>query len=254
MVPSGERDQLSARSGSTSAVVTLPSLMAKRVRPRNMNRVMAWLCPSVLEWGSRVSGSLAAMFRTFFWASACGGSTSATAPCATRSPRTTTSQLKRDMEFSSFTGRARGERDRSPVIIRDVFEGHRAERDSSMTTSVESVRTGLGDGPACVGGTGTPVKIGRYDIRTGRPLQVVAGRPAFQRGGRSGGPTHQPRDPVEYGQHRVGLRRIQVEDEPGGAGVPVALDQVDVLGDAEDRDRQARRIAAGLGDELLEIR
>src|SRR5262249_18240823 len=71
IVPSGESVQLSARSGSTSAVVTLPSLMAKRVSPRNMKRAMACDCPSVLECGSRVSGSLAAMLTTFLrWASA----------------------------------------------------------------------------------------------------------------------------------------------------------------------------------------
>ena len=73
-VPSGDSVQLSARSGSTSAVVTLPSLMAKRVSPRYMNRAMACAWPRVLVCGSRVSGSLAAMLRTFFfWASAGGG-------------------------------------------------------------------------------------------------------------------------------------------------------------------------------------
>src|SRR6266513_2389093 len=65
IVPSGESVQLSARSGSTSVVVTLPSLMANRVSPRNMKRAMACDCPSVLECGSRVSGSLAATFRIF---------------------------------------------------------------------------------------------------------------------------------------------------------------------------------------------
>src|SRR5262249_35942939 len=113
------------------------------------------------------------MFRTFFWASACGGSTSATDPSTTRSPRAMASQLKRDMDFSSLARRGRGERDWSPGLIRDVFE-HRAERDSSMTTSVESVQDGSRGFPARVGGAGIPVKIGRYDIRTGGPLQVVA--------------------------------------------------------------------------------
>src|SRR5437773_1908299 len=80
-VPSDESVQLSARSDSTSAVVTLPSLMAKRVRPRNMKRAIAWLCPRVLACGSRLSGSLDAMFSTFFrWASARGGSTRAVKP------------------------------------------------------------------------------------------------------------------------------------------------------------------------------
>ena len=80
-VPSGESVQLSARSGSTSAVVTLPSLMAKRVSPRYMKRLMAWVCPRMLVCGSRVSGSLAATLRIFFFcASAAGGSTRATRP------------------------------------------------------------------------------------------------------------------------------------------------------------------------------
>src|SRR5262245_1308348 len=74
MVPSGDSVQLSARSGSTSAVVTLPSLIANRVSPRNMKREMACDCPSVLECGSSVSGSLAAMLTIFFFcASAAGG-------------------------------------------------------------------------------------------------------------------------------------------------------------------------------------
>ena len=38
-----------------------------------MKRLMAWVCPRMLVCGSRVSGSLAAMFRTFFWASAGAG-------------------------------------------------------------------------------------------------------------------------------------------------------------------------------------
>src|SRR5215510_5860494 len=114
------------------------------------------------------------MFRTFFWASACGGSTNATTPSTIRSPRAVASQLKRDMDFSSFARRGRGERDRGPGLIRDVFDEHRAERDSSMTTSVESVQDGSRGFPARVGGAGIPVKIGRYDIRTGGPLQVVA--------------------------------------------------------------------------------
>ena len=45
----------------------------------------------------------------------------------------------------------------------------------------------------------------------------------------------------------------QVEDEPGDAGVAIALDQVEVLGDAEDGDRKARRIAARLDRHLPEV-
>src|SRR3989442_6276829 len=101
-VPSGEIVQLSARSGSTSAVVTLPSLMAKRVSPRNMKRAMAWLCPRVLEWGSRVSGSLAAMFTTFFCASATDVSTKLAAANTDRSTRDTVSQTERDIDLSPF--------------------------------------------------------------------------------------------------------------------------------------------------------
>src|SRR6266478_3311572 len=104
-VPSGESVQLSARSGSTSAVVTLPSLMAKRVSPRNMKRAMAWLCPRVLEWGSRVSGSLAAMFTTFFCASATGVSTRLAAANTDRSTRDTGSQTERDIDLSPFAER-----------------------------------------------------------------------------------------------------------------------------------------------------
>src|SRR5262245_29579137 len=96
----------------------------------------------MLVCGSSVSGSLAAMFRTFFWASADGGSTRPMAPSDTRSPRAVTSQLERDMSFSSFAGRATGMRDQGPDMIRDIVDGHRAERDSSMTTSVESVQDG----------------------------------------------------------------------------------------------------------------
>ena len=57
-VPSGESVQLSARSGSTSAVVTLPSLMANRVSPRYMNRLMACVWPRMLVCGSRRVGLL----------------------------------------------------------------------------------------------------------------------------------------------------------------------------------------------------
>src|SRR5258705_10249766 len=207
MVPSGESVQLSARSGSTSDVVTLPSLMAKRVSPRNMNREMAWLCPSVLEWGSRVSGSLAAMFRIFFWASASGAWTSPTIASADSATRHVASHAKRDIEFSPFVERSLGKRDRVPRGVTSI-EDHHAERDSSTATF--------------------------------RPSDA--------------GPAHEPGSAIERGQYLVGLRRIQVEDQARHTGVAVALDQVEVLGDAEDRDRQARRIAAGLGDELLEIR
>src|SRR5207249_1329359 len=51
----------------------------------------------------------------------------------------------------------------------------------------------------------------------------------------------------------IGLRRMQAEDQARHACVAVALDEVLVLRDAEDRDGQRRRVAPGLGGELLEI-
>src|SRR5262245_20542768 len=234
IVPSGESVQLSARSGSTSAVVTLPSLMAKRVSPRNMNLEMAWLCPSVLEWGSRVSGSLAAMFRTFFWAAASGTCTNPTTVSASSTTRHIASRAKRDIEFS-------------------LLDDH-VERDSSIATSIESVWDGS---------TG-PVRCGRRPDPTSRlgdtiyePLRrhnwaSTCGGPCFLR--RFSDLAHEPRAAVERGEYLVNLRWIQVEDQASHAGVAIALDQIEVLGDAEDGDRQAGRIAAGLGDELLEVR
>ena len=124
IVPSGESVQLSARSGSTSAVVTLPSLMAKRVSPRNMKRVMACDCPSVLECGSRVSGSLAATFRIFLrWASAAGGPASATNPTAKRVASTATSmgenrdrRLDMNIPLSEMGARA-SDQDRMRAVV-----------------------------------------------------------------------------------------------------------------------------------------
>src|SRR5262249_21313510 len=117
--------------------------MAKRVSPRNMNREIAWLCPSVLECGSSVSGSLAAMLRIFFCASA-GGAMRPTTPNAETSTRNTDKQSRRGcaMDFSSFDERATGERDARPARTREEFEDHPAERDSDMSTSVESVQDG----------------------------------------------------------------------------------------------------------------
>src|SRR6266850_939205 len=159
IVPSGESVQLSARSGSTSAVVTLPSLMAKRVSPRNMKREIAWLCPRVLAWGSRVSGSLAAMFTTFFCASATGGSTRPAAASTDRSTRAAASDTERDIGFSPF-------------------EGHHAERDSNIATSVESVQDGFGRIGSRERRAAPPTlrENGRYDIRTAHPPQVTRRR------------------------------------------------------------------------------
>src|SRR6516165_10231573 len=122
--------------------------MAKRVSPRNMNREIAWLCPSVLECGSSVSGSLAVMLRIFFCASAGGGAMRPTTPSAETSTSNTNKQSRRGcaMDFSSFGGRATGTRDARPGRTLEVFEDRHAERDSSMTTSVESVQDGS-EGP-----------------------------------------------------------------------------------------------------------
>ena len=51
-----------------------------------MKRTMAWLCPRVLVCGSRVSGSLAAMFTTFFFCASAG-----TGPARTQTVRAATS-------------------------------------------------------------------------------------------------------------------------------------------------------------------
>src|SRR6266849_3676749 len=212
-VPSGEIVQLSARSGSTSAVVTLPSLMAKRVSPRNMKRAMAWLCPRVLEWGSRVSGSLAAMFTTFFCASATGVSTRLAAANTDRSTRDTGSQTERDIDLSPFAERTTNiatfaESNQDARMADTIYESPPCDKDGASRSAAVS------------------------DARL----------------------THQPGAAVERRQHLVGLRRRQIEDEAGHAGVAVALDEVPVFRHAEDRDRQRRRVAPGLDDELPEIR
>jgi len=46
------------------------------------------------------------------------------------------------MDFSSIGERATGVRDARPGSTREVFEDRHAERDSSMTTSAESVQDG----------------------------------------------------------------------------------------------------------------
>src|SRR5690242_18575833 len=50
---------------------------------------------------------------------------------------------------------------------------------------------------------------------------------------------------IEGGQHLVRPGRLQVEDHAGHAGLAIALDQVGVLGHAEDRDGQRGRTAPG---------
>ena len=92
------------------------------------------------------------------------------------------------MDFSSFAGQTKGERNRGPDMIREVFE-YRAESDSSMTTSVESVQDGLGDGPARVGRRGYPSRLGdtiyeplaRYKLLPGNRRFGVADAQATRR-------------------------------------------------------------------------
>src|SRR2546422_9213091 len=134
IVPSGDSVQLSARSGSTSAVVTLPSLMAKRVSPRNMKRAMACDCPSVLECGSRVSGSLAAMFSTFFrWASA--GSVGPSSVSATRTVNAATSasgsrdRMWRSIGFSSFADLFQARIERGAQTVAEEIEAEHGDED-----------------------------------------------------------------------------------------------------------------------------
>src|SRR5262249_11249532 len=114
------------------------SLMAKRVSPRNMKREMAWLCPSVLECGSSVSGSLAAMLRIFFCASAGVG--------ATRPFAATTETITRNMHKQSRRGCA--------MDFSSFFEDRHVEGDSNMTTSVESVQDGSWGGRSKLGSCG----------------------------------------------------------------------------------------------------
>src|SRR5438445_12007319 len=84
------------------------------------------------------------MLRIFFCASAAGGATSPTTPSTETSTTNTNKQslIGRAMDFSSFAERTRGARDGRPGDTREEFEGHRAERDSSTVTSVESVQDG----------------------------------------------------------------------------------------------------------------
>src|SRR6266571_1995432 len=227
-VPSGESVQLSARSGSTSAVVTLPSLMAKRVRPRNMKREIAWLCPRVLEWGSSVSGSLAAMLTIFFCASATGVSTRPQTANAVWSTRHTTIGVDRDIGLSPFTERTNGERDRRPERFMEGFQD--VARDWSIVASSN-----------------------RFDSATRMAATIYERRAPDKRCRARHLGAHEHRAAVEERQHLVRLRRGHVEDEPRDAGITVALDEIAVLGHAEDRDGQRRGVAPGLDHQFPEV-
>src|SRR5712692_3941200 len=192
---------------------------------------MAWLCPRMLVCGSRVSGSLAAIFRTFFCASATGASTRPTAASIDSSSREIENRMERDIGPSPFAERTTSERDQSPEDMREDFE----DRASRMAATIyeprsrdKGCRVALRRGPA-----------GRAAVR--RRAQLSSARP-----------THQRRAAVERRQHLVGLRRRQIEDEAGDAGVAIALEKLSVLRHAEDRDRQRRRVASGLDGQLAE--
>src|SRR6266446_7550053 len=59
---------------------------------------------------------------------------------------------------------------------------------------------------------------------------------------------------IEERPHLVGLGRGQVEDHARGAGVAIALDEIEVLGYAEHGDGNARGIAAGRRGHRAELR
>jgi len=58
------------------------------------------------------------------------------------------------MDFSSFGERATGKRDARPGMRREIFEDRHVERDSNMTTSVESVQDGSWGGRSKLGSCG----------------------------------------------------------------------------------------------------
>src|SRR5262245_31394545 len=64
---------------------------------------------------------------------------------------------------------------------------------------------------------------------------------------------HQPGTAIKKRQHFVGPSRLHVENQSGHTRVAVALDQVRVLGDAEDRDWDGRRVTPGCRSQLLKV-
>src|SRR5438094_2694636 len=115
------------------------------------------------------------MLRIFFCASAAGGATSPTTPSTETSTTNTNKQslIGRAMDFSSFAERTRGARDGRPGDTREEFEGHRAERDSSTVTPVESVQDGSEKAGRADHATRPCLKNGRYDIRSIGRLQAL---------------------------------------------------------------------------------
>src|SRR5262249_11220134 len=109
---------------------------------------------------------------------------SSTTASAETSVSNTNKQSRRGcaMDFSSFGERATGERDARPGRTREVFEDRHAERDSDMSTSVESVQDGFGS-PAPRGSPGPASKMAAtiYDRLAARkcpssPARVEAPR------------------------------------------------------------------------------
>src|SRR5207247_9528993 len=106
-----------------------------RLGPRKMKGAMAGYGSSVLECGSRVSGSLAAMFSTFFrWASA--GSVGPSSVSATRTVNTATStsgsrdRIWRDMGFSfSFVGLFQARIERVAQTVAEEIEAEHVDED-----------------------------------------------------------------------------------------------------------------------------
>src|SRR2546430_2033147 len=114
------------------------------------------------------------MLRIFFCASAAGGATSPTTPSTETSTTNTNKQslIGRAMDFSSFAERTRGARDGRPGDTREEFEGHRAERDSSTVTSVESVQDGSEKAGRADHATRPCLKNGRHDLGAERTASL----------------------------------------------------------------------------------
>src|SRR5262245_63630737 len=67
------------------------------------------------------------------------------------------------------------------------------------------------------------------------------------------GGLHQLRTVVQKRQYVVGLSWWQVEDQASNPGIAIALNQLLVLGHAEDRNRDSRRVAPCLRGHFLEV-
>jgi hypothetical protein len=65
---------------------------------------------------------------------------------------------------------------------------------------------------------------------------------------------YQRRPAVELRQNRIGLGGIEADDHARNAVISVALEQIEVLLGAPDRDRHRRQVAARFGRHLAELR